>query len=317
VILNLPEPLAIPVLPDQHIDLLVYGVSIRAGEATYDLGTLNGSSRYRDLVRLAHATERDAFVQAATIATPLDAEGQAKLASALLTALDEIDVRVRAQRATEAAAQTERTEHVAADEGSEATILVKLTDAWELFHDLAGDAYCTFEDDDGHQQTWKLTAKPVRQRLMQLFYQVWDSVPRSQSVADALGVLAGRALFMGPEKAVFVRVGGQDEAVYLDLCNAGWECVRITATGWAIASQAEIPLKFRRARGMQALPHPTHGGTIAALRPFLNLGEQGRDTPDVRSTWYLIVAWLLGCLAPRGPYPLLALYGEQAARRAR
>src|SRR5262245_55143015 len=53
------------------------------------------------------------------------------------------------------------------------------------------------------------------------------------------------------------------------------------------------PVRFRRAAGMQPLPMPVRGGSVEALRSFLNLKT---DTDFV-----LAVAWILACLRDRGP----------------
>jgi hypothetical protein len=47
------------------------------------------------------------------------------------------------------------------------------------------------------------------------------------------------------------------------------------------------------------------GGSIEALLPFLNLSS--------RTDFVLVVAWLLAALRARGPYPLLAISGEQGS----
>jgi hypothetical protein len=55
------------------------------------------------------------------------------------------------------------------------------------------------------------------------------------------------------------------------------------------------------------LPLPVPDGSIEALNSFLNRPS--------RSDFVLIVAWLLAALRPRGPYPLLAISGEQGSAK--
>ena len=52
---------------------------------------------------------------------------------------------------------------------------------------------------------------------------------------------------------------------------------------------------------------PERGGSIETLQSFLNLS--GRDD------FVLIVAWLLAALRSGGPYPLLAISGEQGSAK--
>ena len=67
------------------------------------------------------------------------------------------------------------------------------------------------------------------------------------------------------------------------------------------------PVRFRRAPGMLPLPVPERGGSIEALRSFLNLSSQ--------NDFILVVAWLLAALRPTGPYPLLTISGEQGSAK--
>lgn len=126
---------------------------------------------------------------------------------------------------------------------------------------------------------------------------------------------------VAPERVIFVRVGGFDGRLYLDLCDKTWRAVEITSTGWRIVD--EPPVRFKRAKGMLALPAPATGGSIAALQPFLNLRTltedeladlDGRDPPP-DPNFVLAVAWLLAAFRDKGPYPVLALAGEHGAAK--
>src|SRR3974390_1571032 len=67
------------------------------------------------------------------------------------------------------------------------------------------------------------------------------------------------------------------------------------------------PVRFRRTPGMLPLPVPERGGSIETLRSFLNLPSG--------DGFVLIVAWLLAALRAGGPYPLLAISGEQGSAK--
>jgi len=66
-------------------------------------------------------------------------------------------------------------------------------------------------------------------------------------------------------------------------------------------------VRFRRPAGMLALPVPEQGGSIEVLLPFLNL--------SCRNDFVLVVAWLLATLRSSGPYPVLAVSGEQGSAK--
>ena len=117
----------------------------------------------------------------------------------------------------------------------------------------------------------------------------------------------GEGAFRRPnERVVHIRVGGLDGRLYLDLGDETWRAVEIDATGWRVIDNP--PVRFRRAAGMQPLPMPVPGGSVEALRSFLNVQS---DTDFV-----LVVAWALACLRNRGPYPVIVLSGEQGSAKS-
>ena len=59
---------------------------------------------------------------------------------------------------------------------------------------------------------------------------------------------------------------------------------------------------------MRALPVPVRGGSVETLRSFLNV----RSDAD----FVLVVAWALAVLQNRGPYPVIALSGEQGSAKS-
>ena len=130
-------------------------------------------------------------------------------------------------------------------------------------------------------------------------------VPKAQAITDAVATLEGLAIFDGDEHAVHVRLAHFGEHVYLDLGNEQWEAVEITATGWRVV--AFPPVMFRRPPGLEALPYPVPGGTIAELRPFVNV--------DQDDGWVLLISYIVGLFSP-GPYPVLVLLGEMGSAKS-
>jgi len=195
----------------------------------------------------------------------------------------------------------------AAGDKTQAQHLVDLamTQCTALFHTPDGEAYASLPV-AGHTETWPLRVKGFRRWLARLFYDAMDKVPGAQALHDALTVLEGEAQYKGAEHPVFTRLAAQGDVIYLDLGNPQWQAVEVTAQGWRVLDQ--VPVQFRRARGMLPLPVPTTGGSLALLRDFLNLGSD--------EDWYLLVAWLLAALRPSGPYPVLVLYGEQGSAKS-
>ena len=119
-------------------------------------------------------------------------------------------------------------------------------------------------------------------------------------------MIEAKAHFDAPERAVHIRVAGLDGRLYLDLGDESWRAVEIDATGWRVIDNP--PVRFRRAAGMKPLPIPVSGGSVEVLRSFLNVQS---DTDFV-----LAVVWALAVLRDCGPYPVLALSGEQGSAKS-
>ena len=127
------------------------------------------------------------------------------------------------------------------------------------------------------------------------------------ALEDKRRTLLGEAQFAGDEHKVFNRLGEQGLSIYLDLGTKDWKAVAVDAAGWQILDRP--PIRFQRSKSMKALPIPTSGlGGIELLRPFLNVAS--------KADFKMLVAWLIGCLHPRGSYPILILTGEQGSSKS-
>lgn len=187
---------------------------------------------------------------------------------------------------------------------TQAAILVDLTNDVEFFHDAHSVGYATFPVGN-HRETYPLRHRGFRSFLERRFYDAQGKPPAAQAVQDAFGVLEGQARFDGSRHDVHVRLAGDDERICLDLGNDDWQAVEITRAGWHVVADPQH--KFRRPKGMEALPHPVSGGNLAQFRALTNF--QDRDFP-------LAIAYMIASLRPTGPFPILASYGEQGSAKS-
>jgi hypothetical protein len=187
---------------------------------------------------------------------------------------------------------------------SSSDVLLNVATAAQLFHasDCTGFADLFIE---GHRETWPLRGKHFQAWLRQQYYErIWDA-PSPAALNAALNVLEAQAQFDGPQHQVTVRLAEHDGLIYLDLADEFWRCVEIGPNGWRITE--DPPVRFRRSAGILPLPLPVRGGSIESLAPFLNLASE--------NDFILVVAWLLGALRACGPYPILAIAGEQGSAK--
>lgn len=189
--------------------------------------------------------------------------------------------------------------------GKDSTVLLHLAAEAELFHTPDGLLFARVTEAD-RTVIDEIDSSLFTTWLSRRFYQVQRKAPSANSLKDALETLKGQALFDGPEEPVAVRVARHHGNVYLDLANAAGEVVEMTPQGWSVITPS--PVNFWRPNGMLSLPTPSIVGSVEELGAFLNLPqEDGLE---------LVVAWVLGALAPEGPYPLLVVTGEQGSAKS-
>jgi hypothetical protein len=151
-----------------------------------------------------------------------------------------------------------------------------------LFHTPTGVAYADILV-DGHRETWAIRSPRFRLWLRRRYYEATGTAANIVEIRSALDLLEARAQFDGPERMVNVRVAEHGENIYLDLADQSWRSVEIGPDGWRVIQSP--PVRFRRPASMLPITVPERGGSIAALRP-------------------------------RGPYPLLAISGEQGSAKS-
>lgn len=178
-------------------------------------------------------------------------------------------------------------------------LLVKLAEDAEFFTSQNDEPFASINV-DGHIETWEIESKTFRNWLGRRYYQKYKKVASENSIGEALSTLAGKAIFDGEKRQVFVRRAEFEGSIYLDLVNEAWQVVKVTSDGWKITS--DCPVKFRRTRGMKPLPMPERGSSLDELDNFLNI--YGDDLK-------LVKAWLVTTLKAEIPYPVLVFSSQQ------
>lgn len=189
---------------------------------------------------------------------------------------------------------------------SQASRLVALASPVAFFHTPEGKAFASVAVGK-HTENVSIKSGAFRDWLIREYRRAEGSSPGAQGVQDALNDLAGTARFDSPECEAHARLAEHDGSIYLDLCNTEWQAVRITPGGWSVIESKDLPIKFRRTRGMLALPLPQYGSTLGEIRGFINVRAED---------WVLIAAWLVAAMRPGRPFPVLTLNGEQGSAKS-
>ncbi|HEX8173977.1 MAG TPA: DUF3854 domain-containing protein [Pyrinomonadaceae bacterium] len=187
---------------------------------------------------------------------------------------------------------------------SQSTVLVDLIEDAELFHTSEGDTYATIPV-KGHFETWALKSRGFRDWLSKRYYESESAIPNAQALQDALNTLHGITRHDGAEIDTHIRLASKDGCIWLDLCDEEWRVVKISTEGWKIVSEA--PVKFRRTKGMRALPLPVTGDSVSSLRQLVNISD---------ADWPLLISWLVAAFRPGFPFPVLVIHGEQGSAKS-
>jgi hypothetical protein len=195
------------------------------------------------------------------------------------------------------------------DDETHSQLLIKIAreDA-SLFVDEKGDAYATFrvpggEDSPDWYPTARLDSSEFSEWWRYRFFDVKGKPPSNQAVQDAKNHLRSQARYEGETRTVHVRVAKQEGNIYIDLADDTWRAVKVTPRSWSIVRNP--PVKFRRPKGMKALPDPVRGGGLGLLQQHINV----RSDAD----FALLCGWLVQAFNPAGPYPVLPIVGEHGS----
>lgn len=175
----------------------------------------------------------------------------------------------------------------------------------DLFHAPDGEPFATASV-KGHRETWRIRSREFSEWMLTQYFFRHGKPPRRQARSDAAETLAALAVHDGAERRVSVRLAEHNGAIYLDLGDPAWRAVEIRGDGWRVVDRS--PVRFRRPNGVAPIPAPLAGGSVDDLRPFVNVADE--------SSFRLLVAWLIAALRPTGPYPVLALQGEQGSAKS-
>jgi len=175
----------------------------------------------------------------------------------------------------------------------------------ELFHTPDGVAHAAIDVED-HRETWRVRAPQFELWLRRLHYEHAREGLAREVVNEAVATLDARALFDGDEREVHRRVAGDGDRVVIDMGDAEWRAIEVTAEGWALVERPDV--HFVRDKTTLALPEPVAGGSIDDLCPFTNCA-------NLRSQ-LLLAGSLVTWFHPTGPYPITYLTGEQGSAKS-
>jgi hypothetical protein len=188
-------------------------------------------------------------------------------------------------------------------ESQASTLVAFVRDRCELVHDENGDVY-GIEHATGEVRN--IERRAFRTWLHSEFYAETKKAARSQSVAEALTTLAGIGQHEGKLGEVHIRCAPLRDGYVIDLGEPGKSrAIVVRPGGWTVTEHHGV--LFTRPDSMKPLPEPVGDGTLGPLWNLVNVPDTAR---------LLITTWLLDCLRPDTPFPLLEAIGEQGSAKS-
>lgn len=166
-----------------------------------------------------------------------------------------------------------------------------------------GRCYAMIPTETGWR-TLSLRGSEFQSWLRRKFRVLQGRIAPGAAVKAAITALEDAA-GLAPERPVFLRSASHDGRIYIDLGDDTGRAIKIGPDGWSVVPSP--PVAFLRSDLSSPLPHPTSHGSLAPLRSLLNLGDEG--------AFQLLVTLCIAALMPKGPYPILAIGGEQGSAK--
>ena len=155
---------------------------------------------------------------------------------------------------------------------------------------------------EGNRHTYAVRSKAYRLWMSGEYLNREGKGISSQILQDTLNTIEAISIFQGETHQVHLRTAEHDGKIYLDLGTPDWKAVEIDATGWRIV--LEPPIRFWRPESLLPLPYPVEGGNLDELKEFINVD---------RSSWILLITFLLFCFCPNKTYPVLVISAHRGS----
>ncbi|MBI3147440.1 MAG: hypothetical protein HYZ17_02875 [Betaproteobacteria bacterium] len=195
------------------------------------------------------------------------------------------------------------------DDASALDELVALARAQcQLHHDADRNAVAVIPM-PSRRVVWRVYSSGFEDWLRAAYWRAKEMGVPETTTKSALATLAAAGINDGDEIEVHVRAARCDDGYLIDLADEQWQAIHVTPQGWRVVN--ESPVYFTRTPSMRPLPMPvpmgaTHGD-VGLLWQHINIPTHSR---------VMVLAWLLDCLRPDTPFPVLELVGEQGSAKS-
>lgn len=193
---------------------------------------------------------------------------------------------------------------------SPADVMIAMMEAMpgvQLFRDGFYVPYISIAEPNKGPTVYALKSDNGKLFLKRLYFNQTNKAIARQDFDQVVDTLCAKALFSGPKLDIFTRVGEREGKIYIYLADDESRAVVIDENGFKVTR--EYPPLFVKMEGVLELPTPIQGTVdpLIELRSLLSMSD---------SSFYRLVAYLINCLKPTGPYFSLLVEGEQGSGKS-
>jgi len=174
----------------------------------------------------------------------------------------------------------------------------------DLFHDERNDGYAVIVH-NGIRRTLKLRGREFKRWLAGTYYDKTDHAANNEAIATAMSVLEAKATYDGRQLELANRFAMRDATIYIDMADAKWRVIKVTADGWEVMDKP--PILFRRYSHQQALPDPVRGCKLSDLHKHLAIKSDNDKL--------LVEGWAVAVAVSGVPRPAITSHGPQGASK--
>ncbi len=173
-----------------------------------------------------------------------------------------------------------------------------------LFHDEQNEAYVVIPV-AGHEETQRVRSRGFKGWLARRYFEKTGKASNAEALTSALNILEAKASYEGQRHDPGFRVAERNGTFYYDLADSEWRAVAVDASGWRVGSSAYL---FQRGANTGPQVLPVGGGQLRPVLDFVPLRSEDAKL--------LFMVYLVTCLVPTIPHPVVVVTGEQGAAKS-
>jgi DNA polymerase I-like protein with 3'-5' exonuclease and polymerase domains len=176
---------------------------------------------------------------------------------------------------------------------------------YTLFNDKEGKLYAQFEI-NGHCERYPISSEAFKADLNLLALKTSGSIPNSEVIRTVIAQLKGHARFHGKCIRLNNRVAEYDEVFWYDLTNEDWSVIRTAPDRWELVYHPD-PI-FRRFQHQAPQASPDREGSLDCFFDLIRIPDPHQEL--------LLKVFMVYCLIPDVPMPILYVYGEKGSGKS-